>query len=38
MVQVMNLMDTVIDAVAQQVFGKQVNAANVQPDGLGTTG
>ena len=36
-VQVMNLMDTVIDAVAQQVFGKQVTAANVQPDGLGTT-
>src|SRR5215469_9825206 len=36
-VQVMNLMDTVIDAVAQQVFAKQVTAANVQPDGLGTT-
>jgi hypothetical protein len=35
--QVMNLMDTVIDAVAQQVFGKQVTAANIQPDGLGTT-
>jgi hypothetical protein len=33
----MNLMDTVIDAVALQVFGKQVTAANVQPDGLGTT-
>jgi hypothetical protein len=36
-IQVMNLMDSVIDAVAQQVFGKQVTAANVQPDGLGTT-
>ena len=36
-VQVMNLMDTVIDAVAQQLFGKQVTAANIQPDGLGTT-
>ena len=36
-VQVMNLMDTVIDAVAQQVFGRLVTAANVQPDGLGTT-
>jgi Domain of Unknown Function (DUF1080)/GMC oxidoreductase len=36
-VQVMNLMDTVIDAVAQQVFGNQVTSANVQPDGLGTT-
>lgn len=36
-VQVMNLIDTAIDAVAQQVFGKQITAANVQPDGLGTT-
>jgi choline dehydrogenase-like flavoprotein len=30
-------MDAVIDALAQQVFGVQVTAANVQPDGLGTT-
>jgi len=36
-VQVVNLIDTAIDAVAQQVFGKQVTAANAQPDGLGTT-
>jgi choline dehydrogenase-like flavoprotein len=36
-VQVMNLIDNVINAVAQQVFGGAVNAANVQPDGLGTT-
>jgi hypothetical protein len=33
----MNFMDTVIDAVAQQVFGSQVNAAKVQPDPLGST-
>src|SRR5205814_1372954 len=26
-----------IDAAAQQIFGKQVIAANTQPDGLGTT-
>lgn len=36
-VQVMNLMDAAINAAAQQIFGKQVNAANIQPDGLGTT-
>jgi hypothetical protein len=36
-VQVMNLMDAAIDAAAQQIFGKQVTAANSQPDGLGTT-
>lgn len=36
-VQVMNLMDTVINAVALQVFGAQVNAANIQPDPLGST-
>jgi len=35
--QVMNVINTVIDAVAQQVFGKQVIAANSPPDGLGTT-
>ncbi|GFF40386.1 DUF1080 domain-containing protein [Aspergillus udagawae] len=36
-VQVMDLMDTAIDAVARQVFGEQVTAGNSQPDGLGTT-
>jgi choline dehydrogenase-like flavoprotein len=35
--QVMGLMDAAIDAVAQQVFGAQTNAANRPPDGLGTT-
>src|SRR5438128_3961891 len=36
-VQVMNLMDASINAAAQQIFGKSINASNVQPDGLGTT-
>jgi choline dehydrogenase-like flavoprotein len=36
-VQVMTLMDASINAAAQQIFGKTINAANVQPDGLGTT-
>ena len=36
-VQAMALMDAAIDAAAQQIFGKAVTAANVQPDGLGTT-
>jgi hypothetical protein len=36
-VQTMQLMDTSIDAVAQTVFGKPFTAANIQPDGLGTT-
>jgi hypothetical protein len=35
--QVMGLMETAIDTVAQQVFGVQTRAANQQPDGLGTT-
>jgi choline dehydrogenase-like flavoprotein len=35
--QVMAQMDQVIDFVAQKVFGAQVNAVNVAPDGLGTT-
>jgi hypothetical protein len=33
----MNLMDASINAAAQQIFGKSINAANTQPDGLGTT-
>jgi choline dehydrogenase-like flavoprotein len=36
-VQAMTLMDAAINGAAQQVFGKAVTAANVQPDGLGTT-
>jgi choline dehydrogenase-like flavoprotein len=36
-VQVMSLMDASINAAAQQIFGTSINAANVQPDGLGTT-
>jgi hypothetical protein len=36
-VEAMKLMDAAIDAAAQQIFGKQVTAANTQPDGLGTT-
>lgn len=36
-VQAMNLMDASINAAAQQIFGKSINASNVQPDGLGTT-
>ena len=36
-VQVMNLMDAAINAAAQQIFGKSINASNVPPDGLGTT-
>ncbi len=35
--QVMGLMDAAIDAVGQRVFGKQLNAAAIPPDGLGTT-
>src|SRR5262249_46270676 len=35
--QVMNQMDASINAAAQQIFGKSINAASVQPDGLGTT-
>src|SRR5438094_1301530 len=36
-VQVMNLMDASINAAAQQIFGKSINASNTPPDGLGTT-
>src|SRR5262249_31041349 len=35
--QAMTLMDAAIEGAAQQIFGKAVTAANVQPDGLGTT-
>jgi choline dehydrogenase-like flavoprotein len=35
--QVMSLMDTSINAAAQQIFGVAVNASTIPPDGLGTT-
>jgi choline dehydrogenase-like flavoprotein len=34
---VMNLINSSINAVAQTIFGTTINAAAVQPDGLGTT-